>query len=213
MELIQKTDTYLNSLASKIATATKGAGKDVLLELDQDVLPIAGGDEGETEEGDDAGKEGEKTEKKKEGKKNENQLETMLQESVSEVILKQPDIMGGKDLRLKPYQVQGVQWMVSLYNNNLSGILADEMGLGKTIQIIGLLTYVMETKKDPGPFMIIAPLSTITNWSVLPARAHRMMPPACPPYFRFHFLPLHCSFCPFFVLAWKRYMITPANHR
>jgi SNF2 family DNA or RNA helicase len=33
-------------------------------------------------------------------------------------------------------------------------------------QVIGLLTYVMEFKQDPGPFMIIAPLSTITNWSL-----------------------------------------------
>ena len=40
------------------------------------------------------------------------------------------------------------------------------MGLGKTIQVIGLLSYVMETKGDQGPFMIIAPLSTITNWAL-----------------------------------------------
>jgi SNF2 family DNA or RNA helicase len=38
------------------------------------------------------------------------------------------------------------------------------MGLGKTIQTIALLTYIMETKGDHGPFMIIAPLSTISNW-------------------------------------------------
>jgi len=31
------------------------------------------------------------------------------------------------------YQIAGLNWMVSLYNNNLNGILADEMGLGKTI--------------------------------------------------------------------------------
>jgi SNF2 family DNA or RNA helicase len=42
--------------------------------------------------------------------------------------------------------VQGLQWMVSLYNNNLNGILADEMGLGKTIQTIALLAYVMEVR-------------------------------------------------------------------
>ena len=39
----------------------------------------------------------------------------------------------------------GLEWLVSLYNNNLNGILADEMGLGKTIQTIALLAYVMET--------------------------------------------------------------------
>ena len=35
--------------------------------------------------------------------------------------------------KLKPYQMFGLNWLVSLYNNNLNGILADEMGLGKTI--------------------------------------------------------------------------------
>lgn len=32
---------------------------------------------------------------------------------------------------LREYQLQGVQWMISLYENGLNGILADEMGLGK----------------------------------------------------------------------------------
>jgi hypothetical protein len=32
---------------------------------------------------------------------------------------------------LRDYQLQGVKWLVSLYNNKLNGILADEMGLGK----------------------------------------------------------------------------------
>ncbi|KAI9522129.1 putative global transcription activator SNF2L2, partial [Dissostichus eleginoides] len=60
--------------------------------------------------------------------------------------------------------VQGLEWMVSLYNNNLNGILADEMGLGKTIQTIGLITYLMEHKRINGPFLIIVPLSTLSNW-------------------------------------------------
>jgi hypothetical protein len=30
---------------------------------------------------------------------------------------------------LKEYQLAGLQWMISLYNNKLNGILADEMGL------------------------------------------------------------------------------------
>jgi ATP-dependent DNA helicase len=28
------------------------------------------------------------------------------------------------------FQLEGVQWMVSLWENGLNGILADEMGLG-----------------------------------------------------------------------------------
>lgn len=74
----------------------------------------------------------------------------------------QPSIMvHGK---LKGYQVEGLKWMVSLYNNHLNGILADEMGLGKTIQTISLITYLVEAKNNPGPFLIIVPLSTMGNW-------------------------------------------------
>lgn len=69
----------------------------------------------------------------------------------------QPSIMMGG--QLKDYQVKGLQWMISLYNNNLNGILADEMGLGKTIQTISLITYLIEKKQQNGPFLIIAPLS------------------------------------------------------
>ncbi|MEQ2196391.1 choline dehydrogenase 7 [Xenoophorus captivus] len=42
-------------------------------------------------------------------------------------------------------------------------ILADEMGLGKTIQSITFL-YEIYMKAIEGPFLIIAPLSTIPNW-------------------------------------------------
>jgi len=42
-------------------------------------------------------------------------------------------------------------------------ILADEMGLGKTIQSIALLSEEYDAGVT-GPFLIIAPLSTITNW-------------------------------------------------
>jgi len=46
----------------------------------------------------------------------------------------------------------------------LNGILADEMGLGKTIQTISLLAYLYEKKQNEGPFLIIVPLTTISNW-------------------------------------------------
>ncbi|KAF1801069.1 SNF2 family N-terminal domain-containing protein [Mucor lusitanicus] len=82
-----------------------------------------------------------------------------IQETVS-----QPSIMTGGTL--KEYQIKGLQWMVSLYNNRLNGILADEMGLGKTIQTISLVTYLIEKKQQNGPYLIIVPLSTLTNWSL-----------------------------------------------
>lgn len=40
---------------------------------------------------------------------------------------------------MKDYQIRGLNWMISLYENDINGILADEMGLGKTLQTISLL--------------------------------------------------------------------------
>ena len=60
---------------------------------------------------------------------------------------------------LKEYQLKGLEWMVSLYNNQLNGILVDEMELEKMIQTISLITYLIEKKKQNGPFLIIVPLS------------------------------------------------------
>jgi len=77
--------------------------------------------------------------------------------------VRQPSILVGGDL--KEYQMGGLQWLVSLYNNRLNGILADEMGLGKTIQAIALISYLMEYKNNLGPFLVIVPLSTLSNWS------------------------------------------------
>ncbi|KAL7285940.1 LOW QUALITY PROTEIN: hypothetical protein ACG7TL_001055 [Trametes sanguinea] len=82
---------------------------------------------------------------------------------IKEKITQQPSILVGGTL--KEYQLKGLQWMVSLYNNKLNGILADEMGLGKTIQTISLITFLIETKKQRGPYLVIVPLSTMTNWS------------------------------------------------
>jgi ATP-dependent helicase STH1/SNF2 len=44
---------------------------------------------------------------------------------ISEKIAMQPRLLVGG--QLKEYQLKGLQWMVSLYNNRLNGILADEM--------------------------------------------------------------------------------------
>ncbi|XP_041084665.1 probable global transcription activator SNF2L2 isoform X1 [Polyodon spathula] len=82
--------------------------------------------------------------------------------AVTERVEKQSSLLVNGSL--KHYQVQGLEWMVSLYNNNLNGILADEMGLGKTIQTIALITYLMEHKRLNGPYLIIVPLSTLSNW-------------------------------------------------
>ncbi|KAJ9502173.1 transcriptional regulator [Exophiala xenobiotica] len=83
---------------------------------------------------------------------------------IKEEVNIQPSILVGGTL--KEYQLKGLQWMISLFNNNLNGILADEMGLGKTIQTISLITYLIEKKRQYGPFLIVVPLSTLTNWTL-----------------------------------------------
>lgn len=36
---------------------------------------------------------------------------------------------------LRDYQLKGVKWLISCYQNGVNGILADEMGLGKTVSL------------------------------------------------------------------------------
>ncbi|KAF2074803.1 hypothetical protein CYY_003906 [Polysphondylium violaceum] len=89
---------------------------------------------------------------------------TLIQKkSLLDEPIEQPEIMtGGK---LKEYQLTGLEWLVSLYNRNLNGILADEMGLGKTVQSIAFISYLYEKLNVREPFLVVAPLSTISNWS------------------------------------------------
>ncbi|KAG8636634.1 hypothetical protein MANES_15G017800v8 [Manihot esculenta] len=86
----------------------------------------------------------------------------MMAHSIKESITEQPaSLRGGK---LREYQMNGLRWLVSLYNNHLNGILADEMGLGKTVQVISLICYLMETKNDRGPFLVVVPSSVLPGW-------------------------------------------------
>lgn len=80
---------------------------------------------------------------------------------IREEVMQPSTLVGGT---LMPYQVTGLQWLVSLYNNKLHGILADEMGLGKTVQTIALLSYLAEYKGNKGPHLVVVPLSTLPNW-------------------------------------------------
>lgn len=65
--------------------------------------------------------------------------------------------------KLRDYQLEGVNWLMFSWCNGQNCILADEMGLGKTIQSIGFLMEVVKFGII-GPFLVIAPLSTIANW-------------------------------------------------
>jgi len=66
--------------------------------------------------------------------------------------------------QLKEYQLKGLNWLVNLYEQGINGILADEMGLGKTVQSISVMAYLAEVHDIWGPFLVIAPASTLHNW-------------------------------------------------
>ena len=72
-----------------------------------------------------------------------------------------PYITGGT---MRDYQIQGLNWLISLYSNGINGILADEMGLGKTLQTISFLGYLFHHLDVKGPHLIIVPKSTLHNW-------------------------------------------------
>ncbi len=100
-------------------------------------------------------------------------------------------VESGAGLRLRDYQLEGVNWLLWNWWHKRACILADEMGLGecfilfcnvvlsvliifclhppstgKTIQTIGFLHQLrrMKTTQIAGPFLIIAPLSLVDQW-------------------------------------------------
>ncbi|KAF7309662.1 hypothetical protein MIND_00337300 [Mycena indigotica] len=73
-----------------------------------------------------------------------------------------PSFINGE---MRSYQLQGLNWMVSLHHNGLNGILADEMGLGKTLQTISFLSYLKFHKDVHGPHLVVVPKSTLQNWA------------------------------------------------
>lgn len=60
---------------------------------------------------------------------------------------------------LRPYQVEGVSWLSSLYTQGFSGLLADDMGLGKTLQALALIA-----QKPDADVLIVMPTTLLFNW-------------------------------------------------
>ena len=71
---------------------------------------------------------------------------------------------------LRPYQVEGFEWLAFLWEHRLGGILADDMGLGKTLQSLALITHARAVDPGAPPFLIVAPTSVVSNWAAEAAR-------------------------------------------
>ena len=76
---------------------------------------------------------------------------------------------------LRPYQRDGVAWMVHLTRLGLGACLADDMGLGKTIQVLALLLFERIRDKDERrtPSLLVVPAFLLGNWR---AEADRFAP-------------------------------------
>ena len=51
---------------------------------------------------------------------------------------------------LRPYQLEGFNWLSFLYRHGLGGVLADDMGLGKTVQALALICAPRTRHADDG---------------------------------------------------------------
>jgi ATP-dependent helicase STH1/SNF2 len=118
--LLKQTDSYLETLAQAVV---EQQNDDVHRDQMQFDLPFETEDGPASEEMFGARRQdGEEADaEKKAGKVDYYAIAHRTQEKVT----KQASILTGGTL--KDYQVKGLQWMISLYNNRLNGILADEM--------------------------------------------------------------------------------------
>ncbi|WP_324273590.1 DEAD/DEAH box helicase [Blastococcus brunescens] len=71
----------------------------------------------------------------------------------------------GLAAQLRPYQLQGYQWLSVLWDAGLGGVLADDMGLGKTLQALALVCRAKAAGELTAPMLVVAPTSVVSNWA------------------------------------------------
>ncbi len=74
----------------------------------------------------------------------------------------------GLRARLRPYQLEGFGWLLSMTRLGLGACLADDMGLGKTLQVLALL--LTRQTESPGAALLVVPASLLGNWQAEAAR-------------------------------------------
>jgi SNF2 family DNA or RNA helicase len=78
---------------------------------------------------------------------------------------------------LRPYQMDGYQWLMRLADWGVGACLADDMGLGKTVQALAMLV----ARAEQGAALVLAPVSVCRNWE---REARRFAPTLNPIIFR-----------------------------
>ena len=69
------------------------------------------------------------------------------------------------DATLRPYQRDGVRFLLGVTETGFGACLADDMGLGKTLQVIAWLAHLHQSGAlDAGAALIVAPASLLENW-------------------------------------------------
>lgn len=79
----------------------------------------------------------------------------------------------GLKAKLRPYQKEGIGWLVHMAEIGLGSCLADDMGLGKTVQALGLLVARIESRSEAAeslPSLVVVPASLVHNWLAEAAR-------------------------------------------
>ena len=76
----------------------------------------------------------------------------------------------GLSADLRPYQLEGYQWLSLLWDVRMGGILADDMGLGKTLQVLAMVQRAAEEGTLADPVLIVAPTSVLSTWASEAAR-------------------------------------------
>ncbi|KAI4217738.1 MAG: hypothetical protein LQ351_000334 [Letrouitia transgressa] len=78
---------------------------------------------------------------------------------IQPVEAKQPDHI---TRRLKPFQLEGLDWMIKQENSQWKGgLLGDEMGMGKTIQAVSL---IMSDYPAKDPTLVVVPPVALMQW-------------------------------------------------
>lgn len=103
-----------------------------------------------------------------------------IRERASEIrAMPPPPLPGDLNATLRPYQIEGYQYLAHLAANHLGGVLADDMGLGKTVQTLAWLLWLRQggagrkaggVRTTPFRALIVCPKSVVPNWILETAR-------------------------------------------